>query len=509
MSKRLNTDDFFICSGGLMPAKMQTFQTVAKKENGTTYYLTHVDVKTTTMVDFSCKKLMLLAALVAVLIAALIIATGGAASLLVAAAIGGAVGAAGGMLLCGTQAAAARKWLGYKVQETLVIQEKYSVIDENHMICTLFNEQILIAPKIKNWWDASLAGISNFGSEYFKCLMVGAGAAGLEVLVTQGGSAFLANAGSNWLLTVTTKGGWALRGLMGVNSVIQDHYVQGNDWGLKNTGGAVLLGGVAGPEVGTLDAIGNLTGISQAVGLSKRNTWGHTRDEWNKADGIEGNQEKAKYYWLSKASAASGVITDASAILGWGGATARERKAFNNTINALRAKAPKFGKGVKGEKGDLYSEPALTLEQAIQESAEAYKRAQDAYDALPDGAKPDKTTASDGIKTLSGWGKKFRDLFAKVDPQKNIDYSKKINHDLRKAGARDHGVPGKAHASHAEKQVMIEKPGDPLGVSKIMCPCCKGYASKHAININKPVVVTDPSGTHIFYPDGSYRHLPR
>ncbi|RYG25398.1 MAG: hypothetical protein EOO01_42735, partial [Chitinophagaceae bacterium] len=215
MSKRINTSDFFQCSGGIMPSKMQTSQQVMSKEDEVTLYVTHVDVKTTSVIDFSCKKLMLLAALVAVLIAALIILTGGAASLLVAAAIGGAAGAAGGMLLCGTQAAPARKWIGYAVQQTLVIKGNYSVIDENYMICTLFNERIIITPKVKNWWEASLVGISNFSGEYFKCLMVGAGAAGLEVLIAEGGSAFLANAARNYAWT-WGKGLW-LRGAMTLN----------------------------------------------------------------------------------------------------------------------------------------------------------------------------------------------------------------------------------------------------------------------------------------------------
>lgn len=42
-----------------------------------------------------------------------------------------------------------------------------------------------------------------------------------------------------------------------------------------------------------------------------------------------------------------------------------------------------------------------------------------------------------------------------------------------------------------------------------MCDDCTSFAQKQAIATGKPVVVTDPNGTHIFQPDGTEIFIPK
>src|SRR6187551_3034220 len=105
MSKFLNEGDFFMCTGGMMPAKIKSGQVTTRKKSAVKY-IRITDVQTTSFGDFVCKKLMLLMAVAAVLFALLCAVTGGAA-LIAAAAVGGAVGAVVGALICGNKAAAA------------------------------------------------------------------------------------------------------------------------------------------------------------------------------------------------------------------------------------------------------------------------------------------------------------------------------------------------------------------------------------------------------------------
>ncbi len=223
MSKLLNDKDFFICTGGLAPAQMQTVQRVAKKKDGT-LFLMKTDTATSSIIDFSCKKMMILMAIIAVIVCALVVATGGMA-LIAAAAIGGAIGAVAGALICGQQGAAARIWLGPK--SDFKILGTPTLTDGAYMKCMIFQEEIRIAPHIKNWWQAAAVGLVNFTSEMFQCVMVGAAAAGLFVLATEGIGAFLANAGANYLMSWTTGWGLGLRGVMGVMDGVNQKYING------------------------------------------------------------------------------------------------------------------------------------------------------------------------------------------------------------------------------------------------------------------------------------------
>ena len=168
----------------------------------------------------------------------------------------------------------------------------------------------------------------------------------------------------------------------------------------------------------------------------------------------------------------------------------------------------------KGKDGEAYEDggnPSIkTRAQKVAESQAAFDRANAAYDSLPQ-SKSEKTVASDGIKTVSGWSphrvsKKFRtgEGVTDVPSDKVLKYGKNdLGHEFNTNSSIDHGVEGQASASHAEKQMMTDNPKDPIGVSRDMCPNCKSMAQKHASHIGEDYVVTDPEGTYIFEPGGS------
>jgi hypothetical protein len=87
-----------------------------------------------------------------------------------------------------------------------------------------------------------------------------------------------------------------------------------------------------------------------------------------------------------------------------------------------------------------------------------------------------------------------------------------IGHALRPAGPHDGvrygGFPGEFNASHAEKQLSVVSPNEPIAVSQPMCPDCKAFFAKLAAHRDEVQVVTDTNGTWIFRPDGRVAHVP-
>jgi len=254
-NKIITEKDFWMCTGGLVPAQLQTTQLTTKKV-GDFKYITERDTATSSWIDFSCKKLMLIMALLAVAIALATVATGGAALIAICAAAAGAgaiFGAVLGSLLCGQLAAAARMWLDNK--SDLIIQGQKAITGDHQMKCLIFGDTISFAPQIKNWWQAVALGTSNFIGEVLKNMMYGA-AIGAGAAVITGGPAVLSqfglsNIGANWLAT-WGGAGLGLRGLMGAQSMLGAY---GNTGQL--TGGDVAKG-VFAMEVGTFHAAQNI-----------------------------------------------------------------------------------------------------------------------------------------------------------------------------------------------------------------------------------------------------------
>ena len=62
---------------------------------------------------------------------------------------------------------------------------------------------------------------------------------------------------------------------------------------------------------------------------------------------------------------------------------------------------------------------------------------------------------------------------------------------------------GQFNASHAEKQLSIVSPNEPISVTKPMCSDCRTYFSKLAVSSGEGQTVTDPDGTWTFGADGT------
>lgn len=158
------------------------------------------------------------------------------------------------------------------------------------------------------------------------------------------------------------------------------------------------------------------------------------------------------------------------------------------------------------------TQPAKSLEQKIEESQQAFKRAQDTWESLPKTKQNlRRTVASDGIKTVSGWTKKGS--FNAAKPEDVAKHSEKIGHKLSENSLLDQtkkgGFPGKYNASHAEKQLIVKKPNEPIGVApRKMCNDCQEFFKKEAAYRGEPQVVTDCEVTRIFYPDGTFQKIP-
>ena len=159
---------------------------------------------------------------------------------------------------------------------------------------------------------------------------------------------------------------------------------------------------------------------------------------------------------------------------------------------------------------DAYSISALS-----NKANEALPRAQTAQEDLsPRNIYQNKTVGSDGNKTLSGWKpENVPEGFASAKPSQVAELSDEIGHKL-KPSALDNltksdgtidpdAFPGRYYASHAEKQLAVTNPNEPIAVTRPMCKDCYVFYQKLAQSRNSPQVVTDPDVTRVFWPDGT------
>ena len=269
-NKIITEKDFWMCTGGNVPAQLQSTQLSTKKKDGKKY-ITLTDTATSSMMDFGCNKLMLIMAIVAAVIAVCVVATGGAALIAIGAlagAAGAAVGAVMGGLICGQIAALARKWGASKIN--LKIQGQPAITGDHQLQCMLFGDKITFAPNIKNWWQAiSLAGANYIGG-IMEGMMAGAAVgmggaliSGARTAFLQGGTRAVGQAGLEFLkvmpknfgvnvLESVSKFGLAMRGVMGVQNTAATY---------GNTGTASVTDfakGTVAMETGAYDSSNNI-----------------------------------------------------------------------------------------------------------------------------------------------------------------------------------------------------------------------------------------------------------
>jgi len=151
---------------------------------------------------------------------------------------------------------------------------------------------------------------------------------------------------------------------------------------------------------------------------------------------------------------------------------------------------------------------ASTLDRAVSagEGDAALAQGQEAHGALrPASTYKRKAVAADGAPTLSGWRQPRLEGFRYASPEQVRTLAQQVNHELKPEPFLDHagrepGWPGKFHASHAEKQQLLTRTSDTIAVNRPMCTDCQAMFKKYVNYTGHPLHVTDPVGTHSFYP---------
>ena len=162
---------------------------------------------------------------------------------------------------------------------------------------------------------------------------------------------------------------------------------------------------------------------------------------------------------------------------------------------------PRYSGGGSGPRGGNGAKSV-----PVKKSQEAYDRAKELKKNVSSEKRVflKKTTSSDHVETLSGWSMKGRpENFQEPNITEVLAKQEEIGHDVRRAGALDHGVDGQYYASHAERQLSINAEEPYIGVSKVCCKNCQQYFSKLAQHEGRDWYVTDPKGTLVFGADGS------
>lgn len=190
----------------------------------------------------------------------------------------------------------------------------------------------------------------------------------------------------------------------------------------------------------------------------------------------------------------------------------REQKDIDAEREKLIEKKKKEGFEIIDQNHPLVKE----LKEKIAKAQEAVGRAVEEYERLVelDEDYENSTIASDGIKTINGWGTDIPEGYSRADPRQISEYSTTVlEYEIQKSGGLDYGgvkaegFPGKRRASDAEKQLIFQKKDEPIGVSRTMCKDCKEFFKREAEKRKTPQVVAEPKGVNIFH-DGKMYFIP-
>ena len=156
------------------------------------------------------------------------------------------------------------------------------------------------------------------------------------------------------------------------------------------------------------------------------------------------------------------------------------------------------------------------LETFARQGREALDRAKQLHGSLVERSRrfQEKTVAADGQQAMSGWEQPRPPGLAYATPAEVRALADRIGHEfpghIGDQLNRPDGWRGKYHASHAEKQLAVRSPGDPIAVfDKLMCFDCQKFFRRLAQYDGMTHVVTDRSVTRVFLPDGQVVEIPR
>ena len=224
---------YFVCSGGLKPARFNSGQEIMLKEDGN-YYLTEHSL-TCKGIDFSCRWAALIAAVIGAALVLLLSNPGGWVMLAaLGAAIGGAgIGAIFGAALCGYKAAAVRKWIVYKDDSWIGDSRMVSNHKPVHLTCEhLFNETITFKPNVTNEFEALCLFGGNILMTGLEGFMYAYAFRGGKLLATKQFTTFFSNLGVNYLASLGVKGS-VMRGVFAGYNAVNAYYMSNTKGGSK------------------------------------------------------------------------------------------------------------------------------------------------------------------------------------------------------------------------------------------------------------------------------------
>ena len=240
MAKVYLTDEhYFLCSGGLFPARIYDGKSTHVSKTGK-HYLTHYDTATKTP-DFTCRWAVVLAVMAAVFFALLASNPIGWAIL-----AGLIIGLGIGFLLCGVMMAGGRKWIGYE-RHLIIKRTQYALTSDSYMVCPL-GGKISWAPEITSPGIALWTGLRNTGFATFQGIMYGYAAyGGVSLFTTSGLEAVGINLLKGWAQTygkagLMMRGGFAAENVAYRNATRQ--YEGGEPTDMLKDAGTTFIGHV-------------------------------------------------------------------------------------------------------------------------------------------------------------------------------------------------------------------------------------------------------------------------
>ena len=240
MAKVYLTDEhYFLCSGGLFPARIYDGKSTHVSKTGK-HYLTHYDTATKTP-DFTCRWAVVLAVMAAVFFALLPSNPIGWAIL-----AGLIIGLGIGFLLCGVMMAGGRKWIGYE-RHLIIKRTQYALTSDSYMVCPL-GGKISWAPEITSPGIALWTGLRNTGFATFQGIMYGYAAyGGVSLFTTSGLEAVGINLLKGWAQTygkagLMMRGGFAAENVAYRNATRQ--YEGGEPTDMLKDAGKTFIGDV-------------------------------------------------------------------------------------------------------------------------------------------------------------------------------------------------------------------------------------------------------------------------
>ena len=240
MAKVYLTDEhYFLCSGGLFPARIYDGKSTHVSKTGK-HYLTHYDTATKTP-DFTCRWAVVLAVMAVVFFALLASNPIGWAIL-----AGLIIGLGIGFLLCGVMMAGGRKWIGYE-RHLIIKRTQYALTSDSYMVCPL-GGKISWAPEITSPGIALWTGLRNTGFATFQGIMYGYAAyGGVSLFTTSGLEAVGINLLKGWAQTygkagLMMRGGFAAENVAYRNATRQ--YEGGEPTDMLKDAGKTFIGDV-------------------------------------------------------------------------------------------------------------------------------------------------------------------------------------------------------------------------------------------------------------------------